>query len=128
MSGSSSAPARKVSTTAPEAARNRTHSELAAARLPRPNQLVDAAAATPTQISTNAIDIRNEEARRAEITARASHRDAVIKIGSIQESSVPTRCQTASIRLPPHRRQLYGYGSSSVGVISLAEAVIDRKS
>src|SRR5262245_19968424 len=90
-SGSSSAPARKVSTTAPEAARKRTHSALAARISPKPKNPVAAAAETPTQISTNAIDIRREEAMRAETIARASHRDAVIKTCSIQESSVPAR-------------------------------------
>ena len=61
---------------------------------------------------------------RAERTARASHRVAVRKIDSIEESSVPARVHAALSRSPPDRRQSYGYGSGSVGVISLAEAVI----
>jgi hypothetical protein len=58
---------------------------------PSPKKPVAAAAATPTQISTNAIERRREEARRAETTARASHRVAVRKIDSIEESSVPAK-------------------------------------
>ena len=69
-------------------------------------------------------DVVGEDAKRAETTARASHRVAVRKIDSIEESSVPARMQTALSRLPLGWRQSYGYGSGSVGVISLAEAVI----
>ena len=60
MSGSSSAPARKVRTTAPEAARNRTHSESTARTSPRSKNSSPPAVTTPTQISTNAIERRSE--------------------------------------------------------------------
>ena len=56
--GSNSAPARNVNSTAPEAARKRSHSMSApsASGLTYPSQ--KAPAATPTQISVRAIDTR----------------------------------------------------------------------
>src|SRR5690349_11903731 len=124
MLGSSSAPARNVRTTAPEAARNVTQSESAASTSPRLKNSAPAAMTTPTQISTNAIERRSEDAMRAETTARASHRVAVRKIDSIDESSVPAKAHAALSRSPPDQRQSYGYGSSRVGVISPAKALI----
>jgi hypothetical protein len=53
-----------------------------------PKGSIVVAASTPTQISTRAIDIRREEARRAEAMARASQNVAEIKTDSIEESSV----------------------------------------
>ena len=52
---------------------------------------VAAAAPTPTQISTSAMERPRAEAMSADTTARASHRVAVRKMDSIEEPSVPAR-------------------------------------
>ncbi|BFU95670.1 MAG: hypothetical protein NTNFB02_23920 [Nitrospira sp.] len=55
----------------------------------------------------------NEEARRAETTARASHRETVMKIGSIRGSSVPARIRLRQTGCRHNGDRLHGCGNTT---------------